>query len=555
MNGKDSSVIRKGRTFHLIELGKHQKLTATVAVILLLPMLFILWYGVQLFTGASAFKGISEVRMVLPDGTEYQWEGEKDVSFYTGILDRSSVIDRPVREIDGETPVSLFLDQTEYRLYPSLTLSGCMAQTPEGKIRLLSAEDASALLIRTEMEYLYESYRLPSLSVRSGENRYAIAPNSYTWNYKKADGVYYEDLLTEKTEDIVSCNLFADFENDLLFSVQPSNYSLTVYSMLNGEQGYELPVTSFAGLQFTQDTLLSVEISARWSQASNAEQYGEATYRFQVLYDVPAQVEAVGASENGEKTVAAGGYVLLRALYTNENEDLTVTTDLSENPVEFYYDASAQSSYAAIPVGTDTEPGSYTITVTSGETVRTVPVHVTAMPEGGSRTYTVKDEDYAAYLSPEQLESLNGILRQVRLGADHTPHMHADLAFGAPVNGEVDLAFGSMIVIGNSAVEGTGMKSLEGVLYTAAKGTEVQAVQSGVCVFAGTLGAFGNAVVINHGCGIFSYYYHLEELSVAEGDAVTRSSAIGTVGDSGYTGSDQPVLHFAFSIGDTYVSP
>lgn len=539
----------------MIELGKHQKLTATVAVILLLPMLFILWYGVQLFTGASAFKGITEVRMVLPDGTEYQWKEEQDISFYTGVLDRSSVIDRPVRDIEGETPVSLFLDQTEYRLYPSLTLSGCMAQMPEGKLRLLSAEDASALLVRTELEYLYESYRLPSLSVCSGENRYAIAPNGYTWNYKKADGVYYEDLLTEKTDAIVSCNLFADFENDLLFSVQPSNYSLTVYSMQNGEQGYELPVTSFAGLQFTQDTLLSVEISARWSQASNSEQYGEATYRFQVLYDVPAQVEAIGASENGEKTVAAGGYVLLRALYTNENEDLTVTTDLSENPVEFYYDAAAQSSYAAIPIDMDTEPGSYEITVTSGETVRAVPVKVTEMPEGGTRTYTVNDEDYAAYLSPEQLESLNGMLRQVRLGADDTPHMNADLAFGAPVNGEVDLAFGSMIVIGNSAVEGTGMKSLEGVLYAAAKGAEVQAVQSGVCVFSGTLGAFGNAVVINHGCGIFSYYYHLDELSVAEGDAVTRSSAIGTVGNSGYTGGNASVLHFAFSIGDTYVSP
>lgn len=539
----------------MFELGKHKKLTAAIAVILLLPLLLILWYSVQILSGASAFKGISEIRMVLPNGKEYQWKEKADVSFYTGILDRSSVVDRPVREIGEETPVSLFLDQTEYFLYPSLSVSGCMVQTPEGRFRLFTAEDASAMLVRTELEYIYESYQLPSLTVCSGDYRYAILPNGYTWSYKKADGVYYEDQLTETSEEIVTCNLFADFANDLSFSSQPSSYSLSVHGIVDGEERYELPVTSLAGLQFAQDTLLSVEINAKWSQASNSEQYGEATYRFKALYDVPAQVEAIGAAENGEKTVAAGGYVLLRALYTNENEDLSVTTDLSGDSVQFYYDASVQSSYAALPVAKETEPGDYSITVTSGETVRTIPVHVTSMPEGGTRTFTVSDTDYEAFLSPAQLESLHAMLRQLRLSSAGTPHLHADLAFGKPVGGEVDLAFGSTVIIGNSAVEGTGMKSLEGVLYTASEGAEVHAVQNGVCVFAGNLGAFGNAVVIDHGCGIFSYYYHLGESSVSAGDTVTRSSTVGTVGKSGYTGSDKAFLHFALSIGDVYVCP
>lgn len=541
----------------MIELGKHQKLTAAVAILLLLPLLLILWYSVQLLSGASAFKGISEVRVVLPDGSEYRWEtgtGE-DVSFYTGMLERSSVIERPVRDVEGETPVSLFLDQAEYRLYPSLSVSGCMAETPEGRLRLLTAEDASALLVRTELEYLYEDYRLPTLTVCSGEYRYAITPNGFAWSYKKADGLYYDDQLTKTSDEVISCNLFADFENDLSFSVQPSSYSLTVHGLVDGEERYELPVTSLAGLQFTQDTLLSVEISAKWSQASNSEQYGEATYRFLALYDVPAEVEAIGASSDGAKTVTAGSYVLLRALYTNENEDLSLTTDLTDDAVHFYYDAGTQSSYAAVPVRRETEAGEYKITVTSGETVREIPVTVTALPAGGTRTYTVSDEDYDAYLSPARLEAMENTLEQLRSASDGTPHLQADLAFGLPVSGEVDLAYGSTVVIGNSAVEGTGMKTLEGILYTVAEVAEVHAVQSGVCVFAGTLGAYGNAVVLDHGCGIFSYYYHLSEISVSVGDTVSRSTAIGIVGNSGYTGSEEPILHFAFSVGGEYVSP
>lgn len=544
---------RKGWTLQLIELGKHKKLTAAVAVILLLPLLLILWYGVQIWSGASAFRGISEIRMVLPDGKEFQWKDTEEVSFYTGILDHSSVIERPVREVEEETPISLFLDQTEYFLYPSLSTSGCMVRTPEGKYRLFSAEDATAMLVRTEMEYLYASYRLPSLTVCSGNYRYAILPNGYTWNYKKADGVYYKDLLTETSDEVVSCNLFADFENELSFSMNPTNYSLDVRVIADGEELHD--ITSLAGLQFPQDTLISVEITAKWSQASNSEQYGEATYHFTALYDVPAQVEAIGADENGEKTVTAGGYVLLRALYSNANEDLTVTTDLWDGSVQFYYDEDARSSYAALPISKETEPGDYTITVTSGETVRSIPVHVTERPADEMHTFTVSDADYETFLSPVQLERLSAMLRQLRSGSTGTPHLNTDLLFVEPVSGEVYLPFGSTAVIGNNAAEGTGMKSLEGVLYAASEGTEVRAVQSGVCVFAGNLGAFGNSVVIDHGCGIFSYYYHLGESNVSTGDTVLRSTAIGTVGKSGFTGEDTPLLHFALSVGGEYVSP
>ncbi len=540
----------------MFELGKHRRITVAVAVLLLLPLVFIAWYVAQILTGASAFKGITEVCATLPDGTEKRWTEEADVAFYTSLLEHASVVDQPVRDVEGETPVTLSLDGTAYRLYPSLSPSGCMAQFADDRFRLLAPEDATALLVRPEMEYVYASYLLPTLTVCSGERQYPVSPDSYTWNYRKADGAYYQDGLTQTSDETVTCNLFADFSNDLSFSTKPSNYGLTVYGISDGGTRYELDnITSFAGLQFSQDTLLEVEVNASWSQASNAERYGDAKYSFRVLYDVPAQVEAVGASENGEKSVVAGGYVLLKALYTNQNEDLTMTTDLPVEPAVFHYDSTARSSYAALPIPADTEPGAYTITVTSGETHRTVDVRVTDAPEPQTLTYTISDADYTAYLAPAELETLAGTLRQLRLASDGTPHLSADLAFGSPVSGEVDLAFGSTVILGNSAVEGTGMKTLEGTLYKSPAGADVHAVQSGVCVFSGALGAFGNAVVIDHGCGIFSYYYHLEASNVTVGTEVTRSATVGTVGKSGYTGTGNACLHFALSVGDTYVSP
>ncbi len=540
-----------------MELARHQKFTAVLAVVLCLPLLLILWFTVQLLTGASAFKGISEVRIVLPDGMEYDFREDADVSFYTGILNRSSLIDRPVRETEGETPVTVFLDQAEYRFYPSLSLSGCMAETPEGRLRLFTSEDAAALVVRAEMEYLYDGHRLPSLAVCSGDNRYEVLPDTFVWSYKKADSLFYQDQVTETASTLVTCNLFSDFENSLSFSVQPSSYSLTVYRYLDGEDSYEIPVTSLAGLQFTQDTLVSVEINAKWSQASNAEQFGEATYRFLALYDVPAEVELLGAGEDGSKTVQAGSILLLRALYTNENEDLSVRADFQTDNTRFYYDAVTQSSYAVLPVSRETAAGAYEVIVTSGETVKTFAVTVTAGNTDGFLSLTVGDEEYAAQLSKEKREALEETLRQLRAASDGTPRLNADLVFGDPVSGEVALTYGSTVSFGNTSVEGdSGVCILEGTVYTASEGAEVQAVQSGICVFAGDLGAGGYTVVIDHGCGVFSYYYHLKELRVSVGEEISRSSAVGIIGDSGYVGTAvKPCLHFALSVGELYVYP
>jgi septal ring factor EnvC (AmiA/AmiB activator) len=90
-----------------------------------------------------------------------------------------------------------------------------------------------------------------------------------------------------------------------------------------------------------------------------------------------------------------------------------------------------------------------------------------------------------------------------------------------------------------------------GNLYEGDKGAEVEAVQNGVCVFAGELGALGNLVVVDHGCGVFSYYALLDTLAVEVGDRISRSEELGTLG----AGSEQGNLFFALSMDGVFVEP
>jgi len=81
----------------------------------------------------------------------------------------------------------------------------------------------------------------------------------------------------------------------------------------------------------------------------------------------------------------------------------------------------------------------------------------------------------------------------------------------------------------------------------------VRAANDGVVVFAGYLGIYGNAVVIDHGCGVQSLYGHMSSLAVKEGDAVKKEQEIGRSGQTGLAGGDH--LHFTMLLDGVPVNP
>lgn len=72
-----------------------------------------------------------------------------------------------------------------------------------------------------------------------------------------------------------------------------------------------------------------------------------------------------------------------------------------------------------------------------------------------------------------------------------------------------------------------------GVDLDAPNGTPVLAAGSGVVAFAGTEGAFGNLVVINHDQGLQTRYGQLDSITVQTGQRVQMGDRIGTVGMTG----------------------
>ncbi len=81
-----------------------------------------------------------------------------------------------------------------------------------------------------------------------------------------------------------------------------------------------------------------------------------------------------------------------------------------------------------------------------------------------------------------------------------------------------------------------------GTDFGGSTGTRIVAPANGIVVFAGPLQLRGNAVLIDHGLGVVTGYYHLDQITVAVGDAVIPGQEIGRGGSTGL--STGPHLHW-----------
>jgi murein DD-endopeptidase MepM/ murein hydrolase activator NlpD len=101
--------------------------------------------------------------------------------------------------------------------------------------------------------------------------------------------------------------------------------------------------------------------------------------------------------------------------------------------------------------------------------------------------------------------------------------------------------------------DGPVSSSHSGVDYGARQGALVLAPAAGRVVLADALDVRGNAVILDHGAGVHTGYWHLWKILVREGQSVTQGDVLGRVGTTGLsTGAH---LHWEVRVGDVAVDP
>ncbi|GGR39631.1 peptidoglycan DD-metalloendopeptidase family protein [Deinococcus ruber] len=92
-----------------------------------------------------------------------------------------------------------------------------------------------------------------------------------------------------------------------------------------------------------------------------------------------------------------------------------------------------------------------------------------------------------------------------------------------------------------------------GTDYLAPIGTPIHAINDGTVVMVGTYPVRGGLVVIDHGAGLLSMYFHQSKTLVRVGQTVKRGEQIGLVGSTGI--SNAPHLHLELRVRGEAVQP
>ena len=129
-----------------------------------------------------------------------------------------------------------------------------------------------------------------------------------------------------------------------------------------------------------------------------------------------------------------------------------------------------------------------------------------------------------------------------------TPKNYVKTPYIIPMNSKITSDFGKARVY-NGTLKGYH----SGTDFRAKIGTPIIASNDGKVVLATNRFYSGNSIIIDHGEGIYTCYYHMSKFKVKKGGMVTKGEVIGLSGDTGrITG---PHLHFSARVGGLQVDP
>ncbi|MDX1809515.1 MAG: M23 family metallopeptidase [Sulfurospirillaceae bacterium] len=129
-----------------------------------------------------------------------------------------------------------------------------------------------------------------------------------------------------------------------------------------------------------------------------------------------------------------------------------------------------------------------------------------------------------------------------------TPKRYWNKPFILPIHSHVTSAYGNARMFNHT------LQSFHsGVDFRAKMGTKVRAANDGVVVIAQKRYYAGGSVVIDHGEGLYSCYYHLSHIGVHVGEKVKQNQIVGLSGRSGRVNG--PHLHFGIMLYSNAINP
>jgi len=483
---------------------------------------------------------------------EVKIEDDDTVYRFADLINNAVPISDPARDISEYQKLTLtarkLTKEFVYKIYLSESYEDCLIEDKEGSFARLDKDSALMLLLMEELGYIYEYSSLPSYTVTAGDKKVSVLPYEYDWHYRIASGEYRSE--EKKDDEALSSSdrvvISKDKKLSVIFDTEPDWLYIKLFSE-NGSAVYEGDMESFASFNIDNDMNYTAQVSAKWYKtSSNSSEernyYGNITLQFHLIFDKAATCTL-------SNTSAYPGELLVLKIVDGRNETFEVKTDLITSPVNFFDLDNAR--YAFIPVDCDNTAGKKRITVSgSFGNEYTLEVNI------ASKEFNALSLDPSKYgCTPSEYLNANASLKKQleALYETSVPQKLWEGNFIYPTSDKttwIDTRFGAVW-----SVLGTNGKIRNaGITYAAnGAGENVLASNNGKVVFSGEHPLAGNMIIIDHGNGVRTHYYHLGTLNASVGDSVIKGQVIGKLGKSGFISKNG--IMFAVTVNGVSINP
>jgi len=397
---------------------------------------------------------------------------------------------------------------------------------------------AKDLLLDDNFSFAYISKSMNKIHIYNKGKQ--INPSiQYDWKYKNISDEYKSKsgTLPESSEKIV---VNKDDKFDIRFDVNPDTQITRVYSEGNVIYTSKSILDAINSIQ--NDGEYFIESEFRWNQKDNTS-YGNQIVSFMTQIDNPADFTII-TKEN-----YPGNIFIISVDNMNEDETVKLQTNVIKTQIDIY--PYKDKYMSMLPIDLYTKVGDYEVKA--------------IFNEGKATEYTktkivsIKNKEFKVqYLTvSEELNSSNNDYKAIQEFAQYvkpartesSPEKLWEGQFIMPIEGKLTTDFAEIRYVNNELSS----SRHSGIDLAAPTGTEVKAPNNGKVTLAmNGLLSTGNTLVIDHGMGLFTSYYHLDPIAVKVGDIVEKGSVVGTVGTTGF--STGPHLHYAVSLYNTYIN-
>ncbi len=440
--------------------------------------------------------------------------------------------------------------ETKYQYYLSKGADSAYYLDSAGNVFHINKADAEEFLVTKYAQSIYSDAKVPVLTL-SGE--YSVKPASAEWMYKNSSG----DFFARETKGIVTSEA-QDFSLDGGFSLEMSVVPDTFHIKVNGADGKEIfngDHADIGSLKIDPGAKVSVEIEAKWYEDESRAYYGATNYKF------TATVAAAAEFYAGVTSADVGEFVSITGVNVKDPSKVTFSSEPAITYTPKFVQDEDHPEYvrALLPLDMSLLPGNYVFTLSYAGTDQEINFEVTANRVYSTKPYTIDAATVTTYFTDATKEAFKtataeaaGIVSGKKLWNGYFEQSGAVEGEGdaAVAVGQITCGFGHV-----REINGSDTKYIHnGVDYSSpSAGLNVPAANSGTVVYSGILELTGYTVVIDHGFGLKTWYYHMAETTVKEGDTVAKGDTVGKTGKTGFT--NQNGVHVGMSVCDVFVAP